>query len=186
MGSLKNKCNSNVNDSYRDEDHATTTCPPPLQLDVSHHLPLHNSGTLPPVYKLRKQPLCNILFYCNISPDTVYSYCVDSESLTSSLSMYVEYVTCFVMFLMFTTKYIMLLYNLFHSVFQDMGPWCSGISQKHVETAHEGQWNACHWSSKLGVFVSMSFRHRNRNILVLYEYVIQVTVKHSILVLQYI
>jgi len=27
-----------------DEDHATTTLPSPLQLSISHHLPLHKSG----------------------------------------------------------------------------------------------------------------------------------------------
>jgi len=39
-----------------DEDHATTTLPPPLQLGINHRLPLHNSGALPPVHELFKRP----------------------------------------------------------------------------------------------------------------------------------
>ena len=40
------------------------------------------------------------------------------------------------------------------SVFQDLGPGCPGLPQKHVEAAYEGQWNAGYRSSKLGLRVS--------------------------------
>ena len=40
------------------------------------------------------------------------------------------------------------------SVFQDLGPGCPGLPQKHVEAAYEGQWNAGYRSSKLGLYVS--------------------------------
>jgi hypothetical protein len=46
------------------------------------------------------------------------------------------------------------LYNF--SVFQDLGPGCQGLPQKHVETAHEGQRSAGYWSSKFRVRVSKS------------------------------
>jgi len=39
-----------------DEDYATTTSAPALQLVISHHLPLHNSGALPSIHELFKRP----------------------------------------------------------------------------------------------------------------------------------
>jgi hypothetical protein len=39
-----------------DEDHATTTSSPPLQLGINHRLPPDNSSALPPVHELFKRP----------------------------------------------------------------------------------------------------------------------------------